>query len=117
VDLLRRHPPAVAWARALGEPIGIAGFAALELVSGCRNKTELRFVRRLLAAFTVLWPTEADMDRALNHLAPLRMSRGLGLLDSVIAATVAGRGDTLLTFNVAHYSAVPGLALERPYMR
>ena len=37
--------------------------------------------------------------------------------EPVIAATIAGRGDTLLTFNVVHYSAVPGQALERPHPR
>jgi predicted nucleic acid-binding protein len=57
------------------------------------------------------------MERALNDLAPLRLSHGLGGFDAVIAATIAGRGDTLLTFNVVHYSAVPGQALERPHPR
>jgi hypothetical protein len=48
IDILRGFPNAVAWLAGLSEPIGVAGFAAIELVEGCHDKDELRAVRRLL---------------------------------------------------------------------
>ena len=65
----------------------------------------------------LLWPTEIDCRTALANYATLRLSHGLGLLDALIAATVVGRAGTLCTFNVKHFSMVPGLATLQPYAR
>ena len=41
VDIMRRHPPAVAWIDSLGaEEVGIPGLVAMELLQGCRNREE-----------------------------------------------------------------------------
>jgi predicted nucleic acid-binding protein len=41
VDIMRRHPPAVAWLDVLGtEVVGIPGLVAMELLQGCRNREE-----------------------------------------------------------------------------
>ena len=42
---------------------------------------------------------------------------GLGLLDSLIAATAVGHGSVLNTFNDRHYRMFPGLTIVRPYRR
>jgi predicted nucleic acid-binding protein len=47
----------------------------------------------------------------------LHLSNGLGLLDSLIAATAVGHGGVLNTFNERHYRMFPGLTTVRPYRR
>ena len=38
VDVLREHPPAVAWLRSLGEEeIVLPGYVLMELLQGCRD--------------------------------------------------------------------------------
>ena len=49
--------------------------------------------------------------------ARLSLSHGLGIIDALIAECAIGLGVPLCTFNVRHFSAVPGLVTERPYAR
>jgi predicted nucleic acid-binding protein len=40
IDLLREHPPAIAWFDALdyAEELAVSGYVMMELIQGCRNK-------------------------------------------------------------------------------
>lgn len=51
------------------------------------------------------------------EFAPLHLTRNLGALDALIAATAIGQGATLLTFNGGHFRPIPGLKLTQPYTR
>lgn len=77
----------------------------------------VRQALKLVAPLQVVWPTEADLARALSDFATYHLSHGLGLLDSLISACAVGRSATLYTFNAKHYSVVPGLVLAQPYTR
>jgi len=56
IDLLREHPPAVAWLSSLGETeISIPGFVVMELLQGCRNNSEQQHVQNSLSPFGVIW--------------------------------------------------------------
>ena len=117
IDVQRRHPPAVTWFAGLPEAPSIPGIVKMELVQAARNALEIQRALLQVAHLPVLWPSEADCNRALADLAQFRLSHGLGLLDALIAATAIGRSATLCTFNVKHYRSVPGLAWQRPYTR
>jgi predicted nucleic acid-binding protein len=52
-----------------------------------------------------------------DQFAQLHLSHGLGLLDSLIAATAVGHGSALNTFNDRHYRMFAGLTIVRPYRR
>src|SRR5436305_6492899 len=95
IDLLRKQPDAIAWFATLTETPGIPGFVALELILGCRDNAEMKRVRAFTAKFSVVWPTESDLDTALTVYAPLKLAHGIGGMDALIAATVVGRDDTL----------------------
>src|SRR5437773_322919 len=92
IDLVREHAAAAAWFASLTTMPAASGFAALELTYGCLNTVELRAVRSFLRAFTIVWPSEEDLLRAWIDYAPLHLSHGLGVMDSLIAATAVGRG-------------------------
>ncbi len=116
VDILRGHPPAVAWLTGLGAaPIGLPGLVAMELLQGCRNLAEQQRLEKQLRQFVLHWPTQADCQRAFHDFAAYRLSHGLGLLDALIGQTAGGLGEMLATFNVKHYAIVSGLNTVQPY--
>lgn len=117
VDAARGYPAALAWLDSLTEEPGLAGIAMMELVEGCPNKADLWRVQKMVARYTLYWPTPGDCAKALGFFSHLRFSHGLGLQDALIAATAIGQGATLCTFNVKHFAAVPGLMTEQPYGR
>lgn len=117
IDVQRGHPPAVAWLASLDELPFVAGFAVMELVQAARSPDEIRATQRLVAPLVRMWPSEAECARACADHGRLRLSTGLGLIDSLIAATARTHGAALCTFNLKHYRAVPDLATVQPYER
>jgi predicted nucleic acid-binding protein len=117
IDVQRGHGPAVAWFESLVELPVISGFAVMELIQDAPNVRHVQKSLRLVTPFSVVWPNEADCQRALENFAGLHLSQGLGRLDALIAACAVGRSLTLCTFNVKHYAAVPKIRLLQPYAR
>ena len=117
IDIQHGHAPAVAWFTTLTELPSVPGFVVMELVQGAQNAQQVRQVLKLVAPFPVVWPTEADCERALADFTAYHLSHNLGLLDAVIAACVIGLAATLCTFNVKHYQIVPDLTIAQPYVR
>jgi predicted nucleic acid-binding protein len=117
IDLERKHAPALAWFAGLPGPPSVAGFAAMEMISGCQNGIELSRTLKLLRRLVVVWPDEAALSWAKSEYEVLRLSQGIGLLDMLIAATATGHGQPLATFNIKHFVAIPGLATMQPYTR
>ena len=115
IDIERNDPAAIAWVESLSEPPSIPGFAAMEMVQDAENLRDLRRLTTFLSSFQIVWPSEADMDRALVSFGSQRLRAGLGLVDCLIAATALGRGDELVTFNRRHYRHVPDLRIFQPY--
>lgn len=117
IDFQRQYVPAENWFAGLTEPPVIPGFVIMELVQDARNKREAQAAIKLIATFPVIWPTQADCERALEFFTKYHLSHNLGLIDSVIAACAVGQSATLCTFNVKHYGVVPGLVTIQPYTR
>src|ERR1041384_815026 len=59
----------------------------MELMVGCRNKRELRVVKKFLQQFQVVKINEAISDKAVELLEAYRLSNGLLIADAIIAAT------------------------------
>ncbi|MCS7040950.1 MAG: type II toxin-antitoxin system VapC family toxin [Caldilineales bacterium] len=119
IDLLREHPPAVAWFNGLDEEeeIALPGFVVMELIQGCRNKAEQERLQRVVTPYGVVWPTPRDCDRALERFLKYHLSHGAGLLDVLIAQTALALGIPLYTFNQKHYSFLSDLQTVPPYTR
>jgi predicted nucleic acid-binding protein len=116
IDILRGHPPAVAWLQGQGGSLmGLPGLVAMELVQGCRNKAEQLKVEQFCLLYRLYWPSEADCRRALHDFAAFRLSHGTGLLDALIAYTAVGLNEPLATFNVKHYRPIASLVTVQPY--
>ncbi len=118
IDLIRKHPPAIAWAQALGgEEIVVPGVVVMELVQGCRSKPDLLALDKSLSPFRIAWPSEVRCAAALATLRQFVLSHGIGMSDALIAHTALALGTPLHTFNRKHFNAVPGLQTVQPYTR
>lgn len=118
VDIVRRYPPAVEWLQSLGSAeIALPGFVVMELIEGCRNKSEQRRVERVVKPFEIVWPSADTCEKALSVFADHYLRHGLGILDVIIGQTAADLRVRLVTFTRKHYSPIPGLETAQPYVR
>jgi predicted nucleic acid-binding protein len=117
IDIQRGHAPAITWFANLSEMPSLPGFVVMELIQDAQNKQQVRKVLQLVAPLPVVWPTEADCNRALFDFTAYHLSHKVGLIDALIAACAVGRSAILCTFNVKHYKVIPGLSMEQPYKR
>lgn len=116
IDLLRRHQPAVAWLKSLGEEeIILPGFVVMELLQGCRSKLEQAQVEQVLTGFETVWPLPETCETALEVFADSHLSHGIGMLDALIGQTAVALNLPLYTFNRKHYAAFPNLTTVAPY--
>ena len=119
IDLLRGYAPAVQWFAALpsDEVLLVSGYVAMELIQGCRNKSELLRVQRQLGAYDVAWLSPRACGAALEVFAEYRLSHNAGLLDVLIGQTAVTLAVPLHTFNQKHYTFIPGIETVQPYVR
>lgn len=94
----------------------VSAVTHMELIVGCRNKTELRKLDRFLGRFQAVSLTEAISDRSLQLLRRYRLSHGLLIADAVIAATALALEMPLVTKNQRDYRFIENLLLL-PYPR
>jgi predicted nucleic acid-binding protein len=117
IDVQRKFAPAVAWLNTLSDPPLVPGFVVMELIQNAQNNQQVQAAVALTATLTIVWPTHADCERALEFFTKYHLSHNLGLVDSLIAACAIGLSATLCTFNLRHYRVVPGLITAQPYAR
>lgn len=89
----------------------------MELLSGCRDQTDLRRCRAFLSRFDIVWPEAAEFAQACELLIAHRLSSGVGIPDCLIAAMAITRSARLYTFNLRHFRVIPGLEAQEPYNR
>ncbi len=117
IDVQLGRAQAVRWISSLPVKPAIPGPVAMELVQGAKNTAQLNAALRLVAPFTIVWPSEGDFEAAFRTFSKFHLSHGLGLLDAIIAETALRRGATLVTGNLKHFSVVPGLQVKLPYAK
>lgn len=117
IDIQRGYTPALDWFMALPTLPSIPGFVVMELLQDAGNTQQLQQALKLTNPLPIIWPTEEDCRAALSNFTTYRLSHGIGLLDSLIAACAVGLSATLCTFNVKHYRVIPDLVTEQPYIR
>jgi predicted nucleic acid-binding protein len=93
----------------------VSVISAMELLVGCRNKSELRKVQRFLRGTSVLHLDVAISDRAYRLMESFFLSHGLLIPDALIAATALEKGLTLFSKNVRHFQMIRALHVVRPY--
>lgn len=67
--------------------LAVSTITVMELVVGCRNKSELQILNRFLSQFQIFTLTNTISDRATELLQTYFLSHGLLIADALIAAT------------------------------
>jgi predicted nucleic acid-binding protein len=94
--------------------LAISVVTQMELIVGCRDKKELNKLGKFLRRFHTLKLTESISDTAINLLRQYRLSHGLLIADSLIAATALEYDLPFVSKNQRHYRFIPDLRLQ-PY--
>lgn len=84
-----------------------------ELFQGLKNKQELKRVEKLVSLFEIGWGQEKVMILAIDLLKQHSLKQGIGLIDSMIAATALMNDLILVTDNVKHFKFIKGLKVKK----
>lgn len=111
---LRGNPKAIASLSGLPHRV-ISQITRMELIVGCRSKAEINLLRRFLSEenFLVSPLTHEIGIRADLWLEQKNLSHGVGIADSIIAATASTLGLPLLTGNAKHYRCFEQLEVKK----
>lgn len=113
VDVGRQVPEAVRYLEVLEQSATpmISAVTEMELIVGCRNKTELRRAEHFLRRFRVLPLDEQVSDTAAALLRQYTLSHGLAIPNALIAATALALDHAFVTKNQRDYRFLTGLRL------
>lgn len=91
--------------------LAVSVITQMELIVGCRNKTELRKTDKFLKRFQTINLNESISGIAAELLRQYRLSHGLLIPDALIAATALYFDQDLITKNQRDYRFIAGLSL------
>ncbi len=91
--------------------VGLSIVTQMELIVGCRNKKELNALDRFLKRFQIISLNEDITNKAIDLLHRYRLSHGLLIADSLIAATALVMDVSFLSKNEKDYRFIDGLKL------
>ncbi len=119
IDLLREYPPAVTWFDSLDdtETMALAGFVVMELLQGCKNKSQQTKLQQALTYYEVIWLSPDECQQALELFSQYQLSHNAGLIDVLVGQTALMLNVPLYTFNLKHYQFIPGLQTIQPYTK
>ena len=118
IEISRATAESAQFLEFLGDtPLSVPPVVAMEFCIGSRNRQELELAARLLDAFEIVPQQEADGDKAFELIQQYCLKAGLSIPDYLIAAHALNRQATLYTFNLRHFTVIPGLDARAPYSR
>lgn len=118
VDLLRGYAPALKWLQTKQDvDILLPGFVVMELIQGCRTKSEQKALEKRLKDYGIIWASVETCNKALSVFANAYFTHHLGLLDAIIGQMAVELECPLYTFNRWHYEGIPNLKIVEPYQK
>jgi predicted nucleic acid-binding protein len=113
IDAGRGVNEAITYLRKLANQslLAVSAVTQMELLVGSRNKSELQQVEQFLKRFIALKLNERASDIAIELLRQYRLSHGLLIADSLIAATALAFDVEFITKNHRDYRFIAGLKL------
>jgi len=113
IDAGRGVPEAMACLKDIkaNSTLTISIVTQMELMVGCRNKAELQKLDKFLKQFQIVKVNEAIVDKSVELLRSYRLSHGLLIADSLIAATALTLNVAFISKNQRDYKFISGLNL------
>ena len=93
--------------------IFISSITKMELLLGARNKADLNTIEKKLNRFSLILINPSINLKAIELIQLYRLSHGLALADSMIAATAIETGVKLFTYNLKDFKFVAKLSLYK----
>lgn len=93
--------------------LAISSVTYMELIVGCRNKTDLRGLQKFIKALQILPVTDEISDCASELLILYNLSHNLLIPDALIAATALIHDEEFVTKNQRDFRFVGRLRLLR----
>jgi predicted nucleic acid-binding protein len=109
VDFLRGHSKAVAFVTARSTRIILSSIVVAELYAGVRGDTEQAALEELVSLFRVVPVSGEIAKKGGLYKRDYGKSHGVGLADTILAATAEAENAELKTLNVKHYPMLKGL--------
>ena len=94
-----------------GSILAISVISQMELIVGCRNKSEIQATDKFLKQFQVIKVDMAISDTAVLLLRQYKLSHGLLIADCIIAATAVTLDIPFIFKNQRDYNFIAGLNL------
>ena len=91
--------------------LAVSVVTQLELIVGCRNKTELNDLEKFFRRFQILKITNQISDLAVDLIKQYFLSHGLLIADGIIAATAIYYNEDFITKNQRDFRFIKGLNL------
>ena len=91
--------------------LAISAVTQMELIVGCRNKSELQTLEKFLTRYQILKITDEISDRAVDLLKQYYLSHSLLIADGLIAATALIHNKAFITKNQRDFRFIAGLNL------
>ncbi|NNF99328.1 MAG: type II toxin-antitoxin system VapC family toxin [Desulfobacteraceae bacterium] len=113
IDVGRGIDEAAACLQAIEQqsPMAISVVTQMELIVGCRNKSELNALEHFLDRFEIVGINDNISQTAVDLLKRYRLSHGLLIADALIAATAISEDGSLVSKNQRDYRFIEPLRL------
>ncbi|MEA5477694.1 type II toxin-antitoxin system VapC family toxin [Pseudanabaena galeata UHCC 0370] len=113
IDTSRNKSEAIDYLQNLqtSSTLAISAVTQMELIVGCTNKADLRKIENFLQQFSIIKIDQDISDRSVELLKFYRLSHGLLIADSLIAATSIVWDYPLATKNQRDYRFIQELKL------
>ena len=92
--------------------LAVSSVTQMELIIGCRNKTELKLLDKFLNKFEIISISEEISSKSIELLKKYRLSHGLLIADCLIASTAIIFDISLLSKNQKDYKFIENLKLQ-----
>ncbi|MCK9271403.1 MAG: type II toxin-antitoxin system VapC family toxin [Bacteroidales bacterium] len=89
----------------------ISAITKMELLLGASNKTEIVLIDKFVKRFGLLFLNDKISEKAIKLILSYRLSHGLAIADSLIAATSIITQLELFTYNSKDFRFIKGLQL------
>ena len=114
VDLLRGHPPALAWL-ADQDALGITPIVWLEIIEGATDRRAQRKAVEILHRFERIDPLPEDFDWAIERALRFKLSHNADMMDCLIASAAHRLNLPLFTANLKHFLPLLGPLARKAY--
>ena len=92
--------------------LAVSSVTQMELIIGCRNKTELKLLDKFLNKLEIISISEVISSKSIELLKKYRLSHGLLIADCLIASTAIIFDISLLSKNQKDYKFIENLKLQ-----